>query len=87
MGNPVAAKAKQFGTLKDLSDKLTKANGAREVEAVRLEMVEFAKTALPLEYHANLQRFSVDMLAELLAYLMYGDGDDQPETGAQPEKN
>lgn len=65
--------------LNDLAAQLAKAGDVETVQGIRLKMVDMAKTCLPEQYHANLARFDVDMLARLLAYLMYGDGDDQPE--------
>lgn len=68
------------------SEALGKADSAAAFEAARMRMVDLAKTVLPAEYAENLPRFPVDRLSELLAYLMYGDDDDQPEKKVE-EKN
>lgn len=65
--------------LNDLAEQLAKASDVATIQAVRSKMADMAKTCLPEQYHANLARFDVDTLARLLAYLMYGDSDDQPE--------
>lgn len=66
--------------LKDCSAALIAAETNEAVEAVRGRMIALARTVLPPELSGNLERFQVDKLSELLAYLMYGDsaGDDQP---------
>jgi hypothetical protein len=40
-------------------------------------MVALAATVIPKEYAYGLERFDCLALSELLAYLMYGDVDDQ----------
>lgn len=72
----------EFG---NISQELTKAEDAQSFEAVRLRMIALAKTVIPLEHQGMLDRFPVETLAELLAYLMYGDNDSEPKT--EPEKN
>lgn len=77
----------EIKTLADFSDRLATSNKMTEIEAVRREMIALARTVLPDSCHGNLERFGIDTLSELLAYLMYGDGDDQPLAGeAEPEK-
>jgi hypothetical protein len=51
-------------------------------------MVALCKSVIPAEYTANLDRFDCLALSELLAYLMYGDGDDQgpKEEAEEPAK-
>ena len=72
----------KLGELNACSEALTSAKSVEDVENARKKMIELAKTALPEEYHPALSRFDIPALAKLLAYLMYGDDDDQ-----QPKKN
>lgn len=65
------------------SDAIGKIQDIKELEAIRQRMIALVKTVLPEQYQENLGRFDFAMLSELLAYLMYGDNDDQPK----PEKN
>lgn len=76
-----------IGRLSEFADALDRAATAKETEAVRIRMIEFAKGFIPVEFAPNLCRFNVDMLSELLAYLAFGDagGDDQPNP--EPKKN
>lgn len=62
----------------ELSNKLTGAGSLAEFEAVRKEMLGLIGTVFPAEHSANLERLPVDKLSELVAYLMYGDDDDDP---------
>ena len=41
------------------------------------QMVELAKKVMPKETWNNLLRFDLVKLAELVAYLLYGDDDDE----------
>lgn len=66
--------------------------GAKDVETLnrgRTRMIELVKTVMPPEYHANLQRLDIPHLTELIAYLMYGDpeNNDQPRGDGDSEKN
>ena len=65
------------------SEAIGKAKNVDDLEAIRQRMIALIKTVLPEQYHENLIRFDFSALSELLAYLMYGDDDDQPK----PEKN
>ncbi|MBO4620370.1 MAG: hypothetical protein J5654_09705 [Victivallales bacterium] len=69
--------------LDDFGKRLSEAKDAQGINAIREDMVALASTVLPEELQAGIQRLRVDKLAELLAYLMYGDGDDQPEEDAK----
>ena len=71
----------KLGELNDCSEMLVAAKGIEDVEAARQKMIELAATVIPKEYQPNLARFTVMALAELLAYLMYGDTDDQQPKG------
>ena len=62
----------------ELSKKLTGAGSLAEIEAVRKEMLGLIGTVFPAEHSANLERLPVDKLSEMVAYLMYGDDDDDP---------
>ena len=76
---PISALAE----LNECSEAIGKAKSVDDLEAVRQRMIVLVKTVMPEQYHENLLRFDFSMLSELLAYLMYGDNDDQPK----PEKN
>ena len=76
---PVSAIPKLDG----IGKRMAAAKDLDGVAAVRGEMIELALTVLPPELQAGVQRLRVDKLAELLAYLMYGDDDDQPVPGAK----
>ena len=71
--------------LNECSEIMAKCKNFSELESVRQRMIALAKTVLPEEYWGNLARFDFAKLAELLAYLMYGDNDDLPKENA--EKN
>ena len=67
--------------MNDFSERLTKVTTVEEFEAIRKDMIDFVKKVIPVEYHENIQRFDIPRLTELIAYLMYGDveNDDQPK--------
>lgn len=78
---PVSA-LPEFG---NISQALSAAENEQDFEAVRVRMIALVKTVIPPEHQGMLDRFPVETLAELLAYLMYGDGDSEPKDNA--EKN
>lgn len=80
---PVSA----LGEMNECSELLAKASSLSELEAVRKRLIALVVPVMPEEYRAGLERFDIPKLAELAAYLMYGDvnGDDQPRP--EPEKN
>ena len=63
---------------KSIQDDLTKSETEQEFEQAKQRMLNLIKTVMPGEYHANLDRFPIESLAELMAYLMYGDEDSEP---------
>lgn len=63
--------------LDEISRILSETHTPEEIIAVKNRMVALCKSVIPAEYTANLDRFDCLALSELLAYLMYGDGDDQ----------
>lgn len=75
----------------DISQTLSTTHTHEELRNVKARMVALAKTVIPDEYAYGLERFDCLALSELLAYLMYGDGDDQgpnsgPESGPKTKK-
>lgn len=82
---PVSAMAK----MDELSECLSKVDNIKDMEAIRQQMIELVKTVMPEPYHGNLVRLDIPKLTELIAYLMYGDAenDDQPKKEPTPAKN
>ena len=80
---PVSALAE----MDEISTALAKVDNVQTMEGIRQRMIALVKTVIPGAYHCNLVRLDIPKLAELIAYLMYGDAsnDDQPK-GA-PAKN
>jgi hypothetical protein len=72
--------------LNDCSDAINKCREVKDFEGVRQRMIELVKTVFPENLHESLQRFDIPRLSELLAYLMFGDpqNDDKPK---KSEKN
>ncbi len=68
--------------MESCSEALKKAETVEEIDAVKVQMRAIAETVIPEEYRANLARFDIPSLTDLLAYLMYGDGDDLPRESA-----
>ncbi len=64
---------------------LRKASGAdaetamKEVERAKNRLIALASMVIPDSYKDNLKRFDIPALTELVAYLMYGDGNDTPK--------
>jgi hypothetical protein len=78
---PVSAlsKIEEFSQeLKESADK----SDIKAIGKIRLKMIELAQTVMPAEYHDSLFRLDIPKCTELLAYLMYGD----PENDDQPKK-
>ena len=73
----------KLGELNDCTEALGNAKSVAEIAEIRGRMVDLAKTVMPEAYHDNLARLDIPTLAELLAYLMYGDNDDQPPESAK----
>lgn len=80
---PVSA----LGEMNECSELMNNVDSIEVLETVRKRMIALAKTVLPPEIAENLERFDIPMLSELISYLMYGDGDDQPKKEAEPAKN
>ena len=74
--------------LHECSAALKVADSMEQINAVQARMVEMARQVIPEEYCENLYRFPLTTLAELLAYLMFGDDDDQAKPKPpEPKKN
>lgn len=70
--------------LDDISQTLSNTHTPEEIRKVKARMVALAATVIPKEYAYGLERFDCLALGELLAYLMYGDADDQgPQSGPE----
>lgn len=71
--------------MNDCSKDLQKCKTIEEFEAARQKLINIISTVFPEKYKPCLVRFDIPHLTELVAYLMYGDpeNDDQPK----PEKN
>jgi len=63
----------------DCTVQLQAATMLEDVEKVHLRLIALAETVIPDEYKPMLKRFDIPKLTELVAYLMYGDGDDAPK--------
>lgn len=50
-----------------------------EVEKAKSRLIALASSVMPDSYKENLKRFDIPALTELVAYLMYGDGNDAPK--------
>ena len=69
-----------LGEMKECSELLARTNNTvKELEALRLRLIELIKTVMPEEYCQNLLRLDILQLSEVVAYLMYGDDDDLPQ--------
>ena len=77
-----------IGELKTMTADLGKCETADDFQQIRDRMISLAKTVLPPELVERLARFQIPQLAELLAYLAYGDpdDDDQPVDAPDPAK-
>lgn len=74
----------RLAELNELHDALAKVSKVEEMEGVRQKMLELVKTVMPPEYHSNLPRLDIPKLTELIAYLMYGDPDDDDQPPKKP---
>lgn len=72
---PVSALA----DFREITEAFKNADSDEKIVAIRERMVNMAKTVIPSEYHGMLERFPLETLLELLAYLMYGDRDSEPK--------
>lgn len=77
----------ELATLEAFTERIAEIKDAVGYAELRNDMVEVAKKVVPEPFSENLARFSVEMLIELLAYLVYGDGDDQQKPEAEEPKN
>ena len=68
-----------------LSEDLAKAVTPAEMDAIRRRMINLAGSVFPEDRRAGLERLDIARLAELIAYLMFGDpaDDDQPRDDAK----
>lgn len=78
---PVSAKA----VMDECARNLEKAATPAEIEREKARLVELIRTVMPEPYSANLDRLPLELVTELVAYLMYGDGDDEPLPEGGPE--
>lgn len=74
-----------LGEMKECSDMLKQVQTIEEFDALRQRLAALAKSVLPEQYCANIERFDLMSLVELVTYLMYGDNDDTPQEN--PSKN
>ena len=77
----------ELSTLETFTERIAGIKDAAGYDELRKDMVALARKVMPEPYASNLGRFSVEMLIELLAYLVYGDNDDQPKAEAEEPKN
>jgi len=84
----------RMGEFKQCTEDLRNVSTQEGLDAVRNRLAALAREVIPPPYADNLERFPLDALAELTAYLMYGegnDGDDQPKADSEeadvPAKN
>ena len=68
---------KYIGDFERIRGGLVKAQTPEDCERLRKKMVELAKKVMPKETWSNLLRFDLVKLAELVAYLLFGDDDDE----------
>lgn len=75
----------KLAEMNEISEALAKGKSIADFEALRLRLIALVKTVIPTEYHDSLNRLDIPRLAELAAYLMYGDpeNDDQPRPAAK----
>ena len=76
---PVSAK----DMLDEFAERARSLGSVEAMDQLKADMVELISTVMPDEHAANLSRFDLDMLTELIAYLYYGDSDDLPEDEAK----
>ena len=78
----------ELGELNACSEQLQNAKTIADIQAIRVRLIALIKKVMPEQYCTNIDRFELTHLAELAAYLMYGDDDDQPKkSSSEPEKN
>jgi len=77
----------ELAEMNECSELMGNVDSIESLEAVRKRMIALASKVLPEEFSGNLNRFDIPKLSELIAYLMYGDGDDQPKLEAETPKN
>ncbi|MDD4817297.1 MAG: hypothetical protein PHI85_04940 [Victivallaceae bacterium] len=78
---PVSA----LGEMDSCTELMSKVDSVDKLVAVRKRLICLIETVMPPEYSPNLERLDLPKLTELVAYLMYGDGDDFPKP--EPKKN
>lgn len=62
----------------ECAEALEKAASPGELDAVRHRLIALVRTVMPPPYADGLDRLPLESMTELVAYLMYGDGDDEP---------
>ncbi len=76
----------RIGELKSISADLGKCSSLEDYHAIHDRMVALAKEVLPPELSAQLLRFQIPQLSELLGYLAYGDPEDDDQPVDEPAK-
>ena len=77
-----------IGELKTMTADLNQCETTADFQQIRDRMMKLAGSVLPADLTGQLARFQIPQLAELLAYLAYGDPDDndQPVDDPDPAK-
>lgn len=78
---------KYIGEFERIRDGLMKAQTQDDCVKLRDKMIELAKISVPGEMHEALLRFDLVKLAELVAYLLYGDDDDEAKKKAESQNS
>ena len=73
-----------LGEYRAIAEAVTAAKDFPAITAVTARLVALVRTVMPLEY--AVERLKFDDLCALAAYLMYGDGDDEPDTVSAEKK-
>lgn len=80
---PVAA----LSEINAISETMSKAKTIAEVESLRSRMIALINTVMPEKYQSAVARFDIPKLSEMIAYLMYGDTNDDDQPAENSEKN
>ena len=73
----------KLSEMEEISQNIGKVSELSELAKYQKQMIELIKTVMPAEYHDNLRRLDIPTLSELIAYLMYGDSENddvEPES-------
>lgn len=82
---PVSA----LGEMNAIFEVLRMCENIDSLDNARKRMIGLVKTVMPEAYHEKLVRLDIPHLTELIAYLMYGDpdNDDQPKDFSKKNEN